>query len=78
MEKEKYRPAYKVHLAPAEDIQDETLISIGKLHILKEKYHINSFVRDLFFLFFFCTTTSEALKWGETLNQSLKSVLNMC
>lgn len=77
MDKEKYRPAYKVHLAPAEDIQDETLISIGKLHVLKEKYHITALLETCFGGFF-CTTTSEALKRGETLNQSLKSVLNMC
>lgn len=52
-EKKKYRPAYKVHLAPAEDVQDETLISIGKLHVLKEKCNINSFVRDPFILFLY-------------------------
>lgn len=33
--KNKDGPANKVHLTSAEDIQDETLVSVRKLHVLK-------------------------------------------
>lgn len=35
----KDRPAYKVHLTPTEDVQDETLISVWKLHILETRFY---------------------------------------
>lgn len=29
-------PAHKMHLAPTEDVQDEALVRVGKLHVLRE------------------------------------------
>lgn len=29
-------PAHKMHLAPTEDVQDEALVRVGELHVLRE------------------------------------------
>ena len=33
-------PAYEVHLAPAKDVQDEALIGVRELHILRAGHRV--------------------------------------